>query len=101
MSQDNATNKEPASEPTPKLRLRDLLWGLFFFPHVILPLVVVPGAWRRAWRIFTTFFILPGCCWRLCICPATGRSRPVNPPVSPPRFGRSRWRSMAAWFSPW
>jgi hypothetical protein len=58
MSQDNATNKEPASEPTPKLRLRDLLWGLFFFPHVILPLVVVPGAWGRAWRIFTTFFIL-------------------------------------------
>jgi hypothetical protein len=58
MKQEKTKTERPAGEPVPRLRLRDALWGVFFFPHVILPLLVVPGSWGRAWRLFTAGFAI-------------------------------------------
>ena len=40
-----------------KLPAKDVLWGLFFFPHLVLPMLVFSGQWARAWRLFTGVFI--------------------------------------------
>lgn len=37
---------------------RDAIWGLFFFPHLVLPLLVMSGRWFRAWLLFTVFFLV-------------------------------------------
>lgn len=58
MTQEDPRAKEAESAPAVRLRLRDVLWGVFFFPHVILPLLVAPGTWGRAWRIFTSCFVI-------------------------------------------